>query len=108
MSKRVCLEPDCGTLIPAGTRDTRCDTHRRTRDKQRGTRQQRGYDNTYEQALRDPTYTNATHCTNCGEPFTPDNPKTGGHTTPLRHGGKGSPIEPHCRSCNYGWRRTGL
>lgn len=40
MSKRVCIEPGCPQL----TDTTRCPAHTRTRDKQRGTRQQRGYD----------------------------------------------------------------
>lgn len=80
----------------------RCPAHRR------GTRQERGYDAEYDQALKDPGYLAATHCSNCGEPFTEDNPKTGGHAIAIRHGGVGSPIEPHCRRCNYGWRKTGL
>jgi hypothetical protein len=39
MTMRVCLEPGCPTL----TRNTRCDSHTRAKDKARGTRQQRGY-----------------------------------------------------------------
>lgn len=46
--KRVCAEPGCPRLIDAGTRDGRCDGHRRARDKARGTRQQRGYDAEYD------------------------------------------------------------
>lgn len=48
MSRRVCAEPGCPELIEAGTRDGRCDTHRRQRDRARGTRQQRGYDSEYD------------------------------------------------------------
>jgi len=39
MAKRVCTEPGCPTLVDAG----RCAEHRRERDRQRGTRQERGY-----------------------------------------------------------------
>lgn len=49
MTKRVCAEPDCPTLIDHGTR---CTTHTRARDRARGTRQARGYDRTYDQARR--------------------------------------------------------
>lgn len=45
---RVCAEPSCPTLIPAGTRDGRCDAHRRAIEQARGTRQQRGYDADYD------------------------------------------------------------
>jgi hypothetical protein len=107
MSLRACAG-HCGTLIPAGTRSGRCPTCERQRDAERGTRQQRGYDADFERAKRDPDYLAATHCVECGEPFTEANPKTGGHSIALREGGKGSKILPHCRRCNYGWRRTGL
>lgn len=48
MSKRVCAEAGCPTLVDAGTRDGRCDEHRRARDRARGTRQARGYDAEYD------------------------------------------------------------
>lgn len=101
---KVCLEPGCPVL----TSKSRCPAHTRSHDKARGTRQQRGYDADYEQQLRSPEYLSATHCGNCGEPFTADNPKTGGHSVAIRAGGKGSKVVPHCRRCNYGWSRTGL
>lgn len=101
---KVCSEPGCPRLQP----ETRCIDHRRKREKTRGTRQQRGYDAAFEHAKQEPEYVNATHCTECGEPFTADNPKTGGHSVALRNGGHGSKILPHCRRCNYGWARTGL
>ncbi len=41
---KVCLEPGC----PALTTTTRCTTHTRAKDKARGTRQERGYDATYD------------------------------------------------------------
>ena len=49
MAWRVCL--DCHTLIPAGTRDGRCDQHRREKDKTRGSAAARGY-GTEHQELR--------------------------------------------------------
>lgn len=36
---KVCLEPGCPTLTPK----SRCDRHRRERERARGTRQERGY-----------------------------------------------------------------
>lgn len=101
---KVCAEPGCPTL----TKSTRCPAHTRAKDKARGTRQERGYDAAYLAQLDSPEYVNATHCDECGELFTVDNPKTGGHSVALRHGGRGSKILPHCRRCNYGWSRTGL
>lgn len=41
---RVCAETGCPILVPTGTRDGRCDEHRREKDRARGTRQERGYD----------------------------------------------------------------
>lgn len=104
MALRVCAEPNC----PALTASTRCNEHTRAKDKARGTRQERGYDAEYERQLKSPDYVAATHCSECGERFTQDNPKTGGHSVALRNGGKGSKILPHCRRCNYGWERSGL
>ena len=104
MTVRVCAEPGCPIL----TRSTRCRDHERARDKARGTTTERGYGADFEKAKRRPEYVNATHCVECGEPFTPDNPKTGGHSVAIRNGGRGSEIVPHCRRCNYGWARTGL
>ncbi len=44
MSIRPCLEPGCPTLTNA----TRCKAHTRAKDRERGTRQQRGYDADYD------------------------------------------------------------
>lgn len=101
---KVCSVPGCPNLQP----EARCLEHRRAYERGRGTRQQRGYDAAFEQAKRLPEYVNATRCAECGEPFTEDNPKTGGHSVAIRDGGKGSKIVPHCRRCNYGWTRTGI
>ena len=104
MSLRVCSEPGCPEFVTQG----RCDDHRRAKDKARGTRQERGYGADYQAQLKSPEYVNATHCAECGQVFTEDNPKTGGHSVALRNGGQGSKILPHCRRCNYGWENTGL
>ena len=104
MGLKVCAVPGCPRL----QREGKCAEHRREAEQKRGTRQARGYDADYEQQLRSPDYVNATHCAECGDPFTPGNPKTGGHSTAIRNGGKGSKVLPHCRRCNYGWQRTGL
>jgi hypothetical protein len=68
---KVCLEPGCPTL---STR-TRCPEHDRAKDRARGTRQQRGYDNahdtlraTYQRRMdRGETF----HCWRCGDPIDP-------------------------------------
>ena len=49
---RVCAQPGCPTLIPAGTRGGRCATHERQADRARGTRQERGYDAAYDRQRR--------------------------------------------------------
>lgn len=43
---RACL--DCPRLIPNGTRDGRCDEHRRGKDRARGSSSQRGYDSRHQ------------------------------------------------------------
>lgn len=37
MSKRVCSEPGCPTIVRAGARGGRCTTHARAQQRQRGT-----------------------------------------------------------------------
>ena len=37
---RICLEPGCSARVPRG----RCDRHRRTSERARGSRHERGYD----------------------------------------------------------------
>lgn len=104
MALRVCIEDGCVSLSP----NTRCAPCARAKDAARGSSTQRGYDYAFEQAKLEPEYVNASRCVECGEAFTAENPKTGGHSVALRNGGKGSQIVPHCRRCNYGWSRTGL
>jgi hypothetical protein len=103
-SCRTCPEHpgSCPILCPSG----RCPRCTRTADIARGSRQQRGYNADYDRA-RTQALDHATHCETCGEPFTADNPATGGHRLARRHGGTTAHgIGPQCRRCNYGWRRT--
>lgn len=74
----------------------------------RGTTTERGYGHDY-QLERAVVLEDATHCSNCGDLFSPENPATGGHVDPLRDGGTlAGGLAPQCRACNYGWRRSGL
>lgn len=103
MPLRPCL--DCGTLTARP--DSRCERDASARERQRGRRQQRGYDRQYE-LEREQTLAGATHCATCGEAFTTDNPATGGHKVAIRDGGTTADgIKPECRRCNYGWQKTG-
>lgn len=91
---------DCGRP-GSGTRCAPC-------SRGRGTTTARGYGHDY-QVEREAALAGATHCAKCGTEFTPDNPATGGHRVAIRDGGTlADGIAPHCRLCNYGWRRTGL
>lgn len=67
---RVCI--DCPRLIPAGTRCTDC---ARTKERARGTRQQRGYNTTHQQLhAHYQTRMDAGetfHCWRCGHPINP-------------------------------------
>lgn len=48
-------------------------------------------------------------CPNCNEPFSADNPATGGHARAVRLGGTAADgVVLHCRRCNSGWKKTGL
>jgi hypothetical protein len=103
MPSRPCL--DCRRLTTRS--DSRCPTCASIRNRQRGTRQQRGLGRDYDRA-RERALTGATHCATCGQPFTPDNPATGGHVKARRHGGTTADgIKPECQRCNYGWEKTG-
>ena len=68
MALRVCSQAGCPELVEQGARDGRCTTHQRTKDKARGTRQQRGYDRAHEltrAALLPKAY--GTRCPHCLE-----------------------------------------
>jgi hypothetical protein len=85
-----------------------CPTHAREYEQGRGSSSARGYDYKFRKESKR-TKRNATHCSQCGMPFTSDNPATGGHSKAVRDGGTTADgIEAQCRRCNYGWRRTGL
>lgn len=84
MALRPCI--DCGTLTP----NTRCPIHTRARsrarDQQRGSRQQRGLDNTYDRN-RSILMANATVCAICHRPPTATDPLTADHIVRREHGG---------------------
>jgi len=74
----------------------------------RGSTTQRGYNASYRKEA-DKVKANATHCSECGEPFTSSNPATAGHSKAQRLGGTTDDgLVAQCRRCNYGWRKTGL
>jgi hypothetical protein len=105
MAWRACSTPGCGELHE-GT--GRCPDCRRQADAHRGRRQARGYDADYDRA-RAKAVAGATHCATCDEPFTEDNPATGGHVVPVREGGTAADgVEAECARCNYGWRKGQL
>ncbi len=100
----VCKAKGCTELVSTA----RCETHAREYEAQRGSSARRGYGHAYRKATSRATR-NATHCSSCGEPFTENNPATGGHVRAIRNGGSTRDgIVAQCRRCNYGWRRTGL
>jgi hypothetical protein len=53
MVSRVCATPGCPTLVKQGARNGRCPACERAADRERGTRQQRGYDAAYDAIGRD-------------------------------------------------------
>ena len=63
---KVCAVPGCPDL----THTTRCTTHTRAKDRARGTRQERGYDATYDALRRSDVARLAQgqvlHCWRCG------------------------------------------
>ena len=97
---RVCSEPGCPTLIPAGTRGGRCPTHTRARDRARGTATQRGY-GTAHQKLRRSWQTRIDSgepvtCWRCGTPIRPGDTWDLGHADHDRTRTNG----PECQPCN--------
>lgn len=102
-----CTNPQCRQLHHGKGRCPTCLARdEQGRDQRRGTTDQRGYGWAYQQA-RAKAVPGQTHCATCGEPFTEDNPATGGHVRDRRAGGTlEHGIKAECRLCNYGWRRT--
>lgn len=102
----VCAETDCH-IIHEGK--GRCPTCRSLHEKQRGTKKQRGYGAEFDAEKRKLKASRPTNCVHCGSLFTPDNPMQAGHATAIRHGGTAAHgLLAHCRTCNEGWRATGL
>lgn len=96
----ACL--DCGR---PGNKGSRCPACKAARAAGRSG----AYDWEYEKAAKEAKRRAGTHCPRCNEPYTADNPPTGGHMVPVREGGTTADgVEAQCRRCNYGWRRTGL
>ena len=95
---RVCAEPDCPELIKPGTRDGRCTTHRRTKNRARGRSTQRGYGTQHQQLRahwqRRLNNGEPIQCWRCGQPINTDAWDLG-HTD-SRTGYAG----PECRPCN--------
>jgi hypothetical protein len=105
MGMTVCSTPGCPTIHPG---KGRCPTHAREYEQARGTAAQRGYGHQHR-TQGDAAIKGATHCANCGQPFTTDNPVTRGHVDAVRDGGTSDGgYAAQCRRCNYGWRATGL
>lgn len=93
---RVCS--GCGVLTPR----RRCSECQRQYEQQRGPRRIKGaYDAEWRhlvaQAIREHPW-----CQVCKTPGTMDNPLTGDHKIPRRHGGRNvrSNVEVLCRGCN--------
>jgi 5-methylcytosine-specific restriction protein A len=95
----------CGKVIPPG--NSRCppcrSAHSRSRDAQRGTRQERGLGRDHE-VIRAELLATATVCAMCGLPPTPTDPLTAGHIRARANGGtnEASNYQAEHASCNYG------
>jgi hypothetical protein len=75
---RVCGETGCGEITPTG----RCDQHRRTADRRRGTRQERGYDAAHDRLRKqwkEQVDQCDVDCWRCGKPINPLLPWDLGH-----------------------------
>ena len=95
----MCAEAGCPELVEQGARDGRCEQHRRTRDKARGTRQERGYDAAHERLRaeyqRRMNRGQAYVCWRCGDPIDPEHWHLG-HDDLDRDVYRG----PECPPCN--------
>ena len=73
---RVCAKPGCPTVVDAKAYRGLCPTHRAERDRERGTREQRGYGPEFARQRR--RYAariaagEAIPCWRCGQPVTTD------------------------------------
>lgn len=97
---RACTTPGCGTLVKQGARDGRCSPCQRRRDRDRGSRQERGYDRSHElERARYASYMSAgvTYtCWRCPQPIDPTDWCLG-HCDDDRSKHHG----PECPTCNY-------
>lgn len=110
VTRRVCSEPGCPVLVPASAYRGRCDTHRKQWDRQRGSREQRGYGRDHLalaadwQRRLDAGEQVACANPNCFTPSHPVDPRPGywhlGHT-PDRAGYRG-PEHPVCNLAEAG------
>lgn len=77
---RPCPAPGCPELIEPSQR--RCPTHAQQHERSRGTRQQRGYDATYDRERRrwaPKVARGRVDCTSCGQRIQPGEPWDLGH-----------------------------
>lgn len=95
MPRRPCIEGGCPHLALPGK--ARCPTHQQQREYRRGTRQQRGYDASYEQARRALHLELHPPCYWCGAPAT-----TADHYPPLVTHPDTTYLVPACQPCNSG------
>jgi hypothetical protein len=78
---KPCARTNCPNIVQPGT--TYCPTCARARDKDRGTRQRRGYDRRHDAERRrwaPRVATGAVRCARCDEPITATEPWDLGHT----------------------------
>jgi len=97
MPRRPCLAHNCNSLAIPGK--ARCYTHQRELERQRGTRQQRGYDATYDQARAALHLEQRPPCHWCGNPAS-----TADHWPPKAKVGPHTHLVPACDPCNSGQR----
>lgn len=97
MALRVCAERGCPVLVKTTAYKGLCDTHRRARDKARGSRQDRGYGADHQaEHERIATLIRAgitIRCVTCNRPLGPDFHL--GHTDD-----RTSWLGPQCPHCN--------
>lgn len=107
MTLRRCREPMCPELVPPGVRQGRCPEHRKTQNRSRGSRKDRGYGSDH-QALRadwqrrlDAGESIACHNPTCTHPGDAVDPTSWhlGHDDRRRHRG---PEHPDCNLAEAG------
>lgn len=99
MAKRVCIQSGCGKLIAKG--QSRCPKHERDRDRARGTRVERGYDNDHTLARAEwapLVATGTVDCRRCGHRIPATAPWDLGHPD----ADCPKPRAPEHRRCNRG------